>query len=278
MDVWSLKREWYDHFSWERAPLRSLYAPVLGSGAYLAAVAVLVTYARGRSGSKPPQKRTVTVMGHVQGIHNLILCVWSLVMCLGAGYEAYRRVVEEKSVWWMLCEHPDTAPVGRLYFWTWMYYVSKYYELLDTVVTLLKGSIPPSLGLGIYHHAVVLFMAWLWLETTQSLHIIGLLFNTFVHVFMYYYYFRRAYGHTVWWKNHITSLQIVQFATSFTMLSIVLYHLSGFQVNEWSSVCAGMPAVGFNSVFNFTLLLAFVGILNKNSRPKSREASKQKES
>ena len=32
-------------------------------------------------------------------------------------------------------------------------------------------------------------MAWFWLEYAQSLQFIGLLFNTSVHVVMYYYYF-----------------------------------------------------------------------------------------
>ena len=35
-----------------------------------------------------------------------------------------------------------------------MYYLSKYYELLDTVLQLLKGRPPPHFFLHVYHHAV----------------------------------------------------------------------------------------------------------------------------
>ena len=37
-----------------------------------------------------------------------------------------------------------------------MYYLSKYYELLDTVLQLLKGRPPPHFFLHVYHHATVL--------------------------------------------------------------------------------------------------------------------------
>ena len=57
-------------------------------------------------------------------------------------------------------------------------------------------------------------MAWFWLEYVQSLQFIGLLFNTSVHVVMYYYYFRRVLGWPVWWKRYVTTFQIVQFGTS----------------------------------------------------------------
>ena len=40
-----------------------------------------------------------------------------------------------------------------------MYYLSKYYELLDTVLQLLKGRPPPHFFLHTYHHATVLVMA-----------------------------------------------------------------------------------------------------------------------
>ena len=45
----------------------------------------------------------------------------------------------------------------------------------------------------------------------------GALFNLFVHVIMYTYYFLAALGphmqKYLWWKRHLTKLQMVQFAT-----------------------------------------------------------------
>jgi len=35
--------------------------------------------------------------------------------------------------------------------------------------------------------------------------------NLMVHVFMYYYYAVATLGYKVWWKRHLTTLQIAQF-------------------------------------------------------------------
>ena len=40
------------------------------------------------------------------------------------------------------------------------------------------------------------------LRYVQTLQYIGLLFNTSVHVLMYYYYYRRVMGLDVWWKRY----------------------------------------------------------------------------
>lgn len=47
-----------------------------------------------------------------------------------------------------------------------------------------------------------------WHSTTMWVPI-GL--NLMVHVFMYYYYAMATLGHKVWWKRHLTALQIAQF-------------------------------------------------------------------
>ena len=122
---------------------------------------------------------------------------------------------------------------GPLWFWSYLYYLSKYYELFDTVLQLLKGRPPPHFFLHVYHHATVLLMAWFWLQYAQSLQFIGLLFNASVHVVMYYYYFRRVLGWSVWWKRYVTNFQIVQFGTSAVCYVVTLALLAS------GAECAG---------------------------------------
>ena len=104
-----------------------------------------------------------------------------------------------------------TVAAGRLYWWSYVYYVSKYYELLDTVLRVLKAQ--PLTFLHVFHHALVLLMAYCWLELVQSLQVIGLLANTGIHVVMYSYFLLSSLGVRpgTAFKKLVTSGQIVQF-------------------------------------------------------------------
>jgi hypothetical protein len=100
-------------------------------------------------------------------------------------------------------------------------------------------------------------MAWAWIEYKVSLQFIALLFNTGVHVVMYYYYFCRSLGWRVWWKRYVTMFQIVQFCTSFLFYMVTIgLTLSGYE-------CAGSTMLLANLVFNATLLYQFLGVIEQ---------------
>lgn len=217
-------------------------------------------------------------------VHNMVLCVASAVMLAGCVVEVFRRADAQRGWLWMLCESTATSPSGPLFFWSYMYYLSKYYEMLDTVLALSCGSIPPSFNLHVFHHALVPLMAWLWLETLQSLQFVGLIANTFVHVIMYYYYYLRSGGIVPWWKNAVTRVQIIQFVTSFVCLCLcIVLHLTATgaiapplpDVTPPAGGCAGLPALSFNAVFNLILLFSFVGVLGRNSKSRTAGAAKK---
>ena len=81
-------------------------------------------------------------------------------------------------------------------------------------------------------------MAWFWLEYAQSLQFIGLLFNTSVHVVMYYYYFRRVLGWPVWWKRYVTTFQIVQVRAWHVHVWHSMWMWSAWYAHGNCSVCA----------------------------------------
>ena len=58
---------------------------------------------------------------------------------------------------------PDTTDLGRLWneglaFYGWFFYLSKFYEVLDTVIILAKGK--RSSTLQTYHHAGAMMCMW----------------------------------------------------------------------------------------------------------------------
>lgn len=54
------------------------------------------------------------------------------VMFLGTVLELLRRWSTSHDFQWFFCEDPKALAVGPLYFWSYVYYLSKYYEMLDT--------------------------------------------------------------------------------------------------------------------------------------------------
>ncbi|EAL70227.1 hypothetical protein DDB_G0274669 [Dictyostelium discoideum AX4] len=83
-------------------------------------------------------------------LHNAILCIWSLIMCVGVLYEIIKRVSNEGPLF-TVCEDPNGGfDKGVTYYWSYIFYISKFYELLDTVIIVLKKK--PLIFLHVYHH------------------------------------------------------------------------------------------------------------------------------
>ncbi|KAJ1709614.1 ELO family [Aspergillus flavus] len=106
---------------------------------------------------------------------------------------------------------PHQETIQDFVFVGWASYMSKFYEVLDTVIILAKGR-QASL-LQIYHHAGVILVAWasIRFEYPPALMLFSL--NAGVHALMYTYFALVAIHVAVprSAKAAITSIQIVQF-------------------------------------------------------------------
>ncbi|CAI5777370.1 elongation of very long chain fatty acids protein 1 [Podarcis lilfordi] len=98
----------------------------------------------------------------------------------------------------------------------WVFIISKYIELLDTVIFILRKKNEQVTFLHVFHHSV---LPWSWWWGAKfgpggmgSFHA---LVNSIVHVVMYFYYALSAAGPAyqkyLWWKKHITAIQLLQF-------------------------------------------------------------------
>jgi len=256
-----------ENFQWDGAPLSSIWAPVAGVSSYLLVVWALVQHMKARAAP-------YAVPQWLAAGHNVFLSAGSAVMFFGCAYEVRRRRITTNTLDWIMCEEETTPAAGGPFFWSYAYYLSKYYEFFDTVIGLLRGSGMPNFGLQVYHHVCVVFMAWFWCETVQSLQFPALLFNTLVHVVMYAYYFCRVLKIRVPKpvKLAVTQLQIVQFVTSLVFLAFSLrMHLA--RANGGQPGCAGYGknshySICFNVAFNCTLLFSFVGVFRTNKKKK----------
>mmetsp|Transcript_16125 Transcript_16125/g.41911 ORF Transcript_16125/g.41911 Transcript_16125/m.41911 type:complete len:260 (-) Transcript_16125:96-875(-) len=245
-DAYARLCQWFD---WQSGavPLSGPEAPALGVSFYLVGIFGLRAALGGSVCRVPPL---------LAALHNFILCSGSAVMLAGCAYEAMQEARRLHSFQWLFCLDVGTHVKGPLYFWSYIYYLSKYYELLDTVILVLKGRALTFLHVA--HHSMVLVMAYLWLECSQSLQVLALLFNTGVHVFMYFYYFMCSIGRPPKWKKAITNIQIWQFVSSF-LLSVPFWW-----IHYTVKPCSGFQAMVFNTVFNLMLLFLFANFHRKS--------------
>ncbi|XP_014282207.1 very long chain fatty acid elongase 7 [Halyomorpha halys] len=108
---------------------------------------------------------------------------------------------------------------------SWIYFAVKVLDLLDTVFMVLRKNFHQVTFLHVYHHLGMAWGTWVVVKYIPGAHLcfVGLI-NCIVHSVMYFYYLLTAYDPTVkksiWWKKHITEMQMIQF------LLIFLHHLS----------------------------------------------------
>ncbi|GAY35880.1 hypothetical protein CUMW_278880, partial [Citrus unshiu] len=112
-----------------------------------------------------------------------------------------------------LCFPPAISLSGPLFFYAYIFYLSKILEFLDTLLIILSNSV----------------QRLTFLHTKQSLFPIALVTNASVHVIMYGYYLLCVMGLRPKWKRLVTDCQIVQFVFGFVVSVLMLYyHFTGF--------------------------------------------------
>ncbi|XP_070499657.1 very long chain fatty acid elongase 7-like [Chironomus tepperi] len=99
---------------------------------------------------------------------------------------------------------------------SYLYYLSKFSEFLDTFFFVLRKRYDQVSTLHVIHHGIMPFSVWWGVKFMPGGHstFFGFL-NTFVHIVMYTYYMMAAIGPEMqkylWWKKYLTILQMIQF-------------------------------------------------------------------
>lgn len=110
----------------------------------------------------------------------------------------------------------ETPEEKEIMLYIWLYYLTKIIDLLDTVFFILRKNYRQVTFLHLYHHIGMIFLGFIGYTYVPGGHgvlLVGV--NSMVHTFMYFYYFLSVindqYKKSIWWKKHITQLQIIQF-------------------------------------------------------------------
>ncbi|KAL1613701.1 putative gns1 sur4 family protein [Diplodia seriata] len=123
---------------------------------------------------------------------------------------------------------PDPTDVGRMWneglaFWGWWFYLSKFYEVLDTAIILAKGK--RSSTLQTYHHAGAMLCMWAGIRFMSAPIWMFVFINSGIHALMYTYYTVSALGVRVPQpvKRALTTMQIAQFVIGANFAAIHLF-------------------------------------------------------
>jgi hypothetical protein len=123
---------------------------------------------------------------------------------------------------------PDTTDVGRMWneglaFWGWWFYLSKFYEVVDTAIILIKGK--RSTTLQKYHHAGAMLSMWAGMRYMSPPIWMFVQINSGIHAMMYTYYTLSALGYRVpnFVKRTLTTMQITQFLVGASFAALHLF-------------------------------------------------------
>ncbi|GBP79559.1 Elongation of very long chain fatty acids protein AAEL008004 [Eumeta japonica] len=119
-------------------------------------------------------------------------------------------------------DYSDSPKAKRMAAAVWWYFLAKLIELSDTVFFVLRKKNKQISVLHLYHHFMMPICAWIGTKFLPGGHgtLLGVI-NSFIHIIMYTYYLISGLGPEyqkyLWWKQHVTTLQLIQFC-------IVFYH------------------------------------------------------
>ncbi|KAL2271449.1 hypothetical protein VTJ83DRAFT_820 [Remersonia thermophila] len=150
---------------------------------------------------------------------------------------------------------PSRFAPGRMWneglaFYGWLFYLSKFYEVFDTLIILAKGKL--SSTLQTYHHAGAMLCMWAGIRYMSVPIWLFVFANSFIHSLMYTYYTLTAFKIRVPTsiKRTLTSMQITQFiagASAATVHSFIYYIvpvISSSSTDEETAATASSAANG----------------------------------
>lgn len=222
-------------------PMSRVAWPLLTVVAYFSTLRVLARVMRER---KP------MVMPRFLYWHNLVLSGASLAL-----FAALTSIIVEQwrynlTFQQLICSK-DIFDDGRIQAVYYVNHLFKYWELVDTVLQVLRKKPVPFLHQ--YHHAATLVLTWSQIVEYSGCQWVPIGFNLFVHIFMYWYYAQSAIKRRVWWKRHLTTLQCIQFVVG---VSVASYAYAVFIVGGWKeSACYGTPV---GAVTGISVLLSYL--------------------
>lgn len=194
-------------------------------------------------------------------VHNALLAVFSLVVWLATVPLFWNHL---RSHGWesLHCSQSFWKDDGFGY-WAHIFYLSKYYEFVDSWILVLKGK--DVSFLQVYHHAGVVIAMYLGSKSEANWMVWLVVLNSFIHTLMYTYFAAATLGYRSPLAKILTSAQMIQFITGISMSSSCYFYDGCINQDQLISLV-------FVQVYAAGLLYLFYGMFkqkyNKNKSKK----------
>ncbi|XP_047096370.1 elongation of fatty acids protein 3-like [Lolium rigidum] len=128
-------------------------------------------------------------LGPLPSAHALLMATVSAAIFTGTILSAVAEIRDTRWSWrgrsrttplrWLLCFPPGTRSSGRVFFWSYAYYLSRYLHAARGLFAVLRRR--GGASARVFAHAAAVAMAFLWLEFSQSFQVLAILASTLAH-------------------------------------------------------------------------------------------------
>ena len=192
-------------------------------------------------------------------VHNIALAVFSLVVFL----KATPLVLNEySSRGWQSLHCRNAFWDDGFRFWANIFYLSKFYEFVDTWILVLKSKTPSFLQL--YHHTGIAIAMYLGCKSEANWIIWPTVLNSFIHTLMYTYFTAATLGYRSPLAKILTTAQITQFVIGIAMSCTCYFHEGCINGDQLFSLA-------FTQVYCVGLIYLFYGLF-KEKYKKSKDS------
>ncbi|KAI3759063.1 hypothetical protein L6452_06636 [Arctium lappa] len=202
-------------------------------------------------------------LGPIPALHSLAMSVISATILAGTLTSAVAEIRDTRWLWgrtktplqWLLCFPLGTRPSGRVFFWSYAFYLSRYLHVIRTFFTILRRR---RLSLfQLFSNSIPMVMSFLWLEFSQSFQVLEIVFTTFTHSIVY--------GYRVWTELGLptASFPLVANIQIFLLVLNLICHCGVLFLQVSGGGCNGIGAWVFNSILNGAFLFMFLNSLVK---------------
>ncbi|CAN4093654.1 unnamed protein product [Withania somnifera] len=223
------------------------------------------------------QRRSLP-LGPIPAVHSLSMALISFTIFAGVLISAAAEIRDTRWFWrrykttpfqWLLCFPIGTRPSGRVFFWSYIFYLSRFLHTFRTFFTIIRRRKLSFYQL--FNHSILIFMSFLWLEFSQSFQVLAIILTTSVYSVVYGYRFWTAVGLPSKCFHFVNHCQIVLLGCN------VICHVGVLLLHFLRGGCNGIGAWVLNSVLNGAILFLFLNFYVKMHLEKRKKIGAVKE-